>query len=257
METAKNLLMNDYSKCQRLFVESALESGLDIDLNRQQTHYLLNVLRMKNGATIRIFNGRHGEWLARLYPEDKKHCRIELVQKIRSQTQATKFIFLFAPLKHARFDYMVQKAVEMGVGVLQPVLTEFTQMRRVNMHRMRKNTIEAAEQCGILALPDCYEPIVLQAALNNWPENQTLYFCDEQMRQSTPIAQTHVTKEDNGKIGVLIGPEAGFSEVERNRLLCLPCVVPLSLGPRILRADTAGIAALAIIQSRFGDWPRF
>jgi 16S rRNA (uracil1498-N3)-methyltransferase len=171
---------------------------------------------------------------------------------MREQTAAPDLHYLFAPLKQARLDYMVQKAVEMGVGRLRPVLTQHTQVSRVNLERMEANAIEAAEQCGILSIPAIEPPVKLSEALENWDASRRLIFCDEGASLSDP-AQA-LMKADPGPAALLIGPEGGFSPAERAKLLALPFVTQLSLGPRILRADTAAVAALALMQTFIGDW---
>jgi 16S rRNA (uracil1498-N3)-methyltransferase len=171
----------------------------------------------------------------------------------RAQTRAGDLHFLFAPLKHARLDYLVQKAVEMGASRLQPVMTRRTQVTRVNLDRMRANAIEAAEQCGILRVPEVAEPVGLEHVATE--ADRLLVFCDEDAEVSDPVAALVAARRDpHASLAVLIGPEGGFSEEERAMLLRRPMVVRIALGPRILRADTAAIAALALVQAVFGDW---
>jgi 16S rRNA (uracil1498-N3)-methyltransferase len=177
---------------------------------------------------------------------------LAIVERVREQTPHPDLHYLFAPLKHARLDYMVQKAVEMGAGKLCPVITQFTQVHRVNLDRMRANAIEAAEQCGILAIPECEAPGKLAEVLAEWDAARRLIFCDESADIANPSQA--LAKLTSGPTALLIGPEGGFSEEERADLLKRPYVTPLSLGPRILRADTAAVAALALVQSFIGDW---
>jgi 16S rRNA (uracil1498-N3)-methyltransferase len=239
-------------RAQRLFVRDDLAAGNRIEGGREQANYLLNVLRLKVGDPILVFNGRDGEWRARIAEASRKGCVLALEEKLREQTPLPDLHYLFAPLKHARLDYMVQKAVEMGAGRLCPVLTQFTQVSRVNLERMRANVIEAAEQCGVLAIPEIDPPRKLVDVLAAWDEKRRLFFCDEE----APIASPTDALKDlpRGPAALLIGPEGGFSDVERSDLLQRPYVTALSLGPRILRADTAAVAALAIVQSFIGDW---
>ena len=176
-------------------------------------------------------------------------------EQTRAQEKSGGLHYLFAPLKHARLDYMVQKAVEMGVSRLAPVVTRRTQTARVNLERMRANAIEAAEQCGIICLPEIAEPVTLEKALASWPQDRKLIFCDEHEAVSDPVAALRLAIPDRGApLALLIGPEGGFEDSERRLILDMPQAAPLSLGPRILRADTAAVAALAIVQAAIGDW---
>ncbi len=236
----------------RLFVAANLAAEADIALDKGQANYLLNVLRLKDGDPILVFNGRDGEWRARIGDARRKSAQLLVEAKTRDQTPAPDLHYLFAPLKHARLDYMVEKAVEMGVGRLCPVLTEFTQVSRINLDRMRANAIEAAEQCGILSIPEIEMPRKLAEVLRDWEPNRRLVFCDEAAPTANPAEALRGLAR--GPAALLIGPEGGFSDAERSALRGLPYVTPLSLGPRILRADTAAVAALALVQSTIGDW---
>jgi len=238
----------------RLFLEPALTDGARLPLEREQANYLLSVLRMKQDDTVLVFNGRDGEWLAAISVEGRKQASLTLVRQTRPQPPAPDLHYLFAPLKHARLDYMAQKAVEMGAGVIQPVLTRRTQVSRLNLDRMRANAVEAAEQCGILSLPEIRAERPLEAALEALEPERLLVFCDEAMAQASPVAA--LAQAQPGLLAVLIGPEGGFDEGERQRILARPGTLPISLGPRILRADTAAVAALALVQAIRGDWPR-
>ncbi|MGQ3284728.1 16S rRNA (uracil(1498)-N(3))-methyltransferase [Bosea sp. (in: a-proteobacteria)] len=238
----------------RLFLEPALTDGARLPLEREQANYLLSVLRMKQDDTVLVFNGRDGEWLAAISVEGRKQASLTLVRQTRPQPAAPDLHYLFAPLKHARLDYMAQKAVEMGAGVIQPVLTRRTQVSRLNLDRMRANAVEAAEQCGILSLPEIRAERPLEAALEALEPERLLVFCDEAMAQASPVAA--LAQAQSGPLAVLIGPEGGFDEGERQRILARPGTLPISLGPRILRADTAAVAALALVQAIRGDWPR-
>jgi 16S rRNA (uracil1498-N3)-methyltransferase len=242
---------HDFRKT-RLFVDTALESGMTVTLERDQSNYLGNVLRLKDGDSILVFNGRDGEWLASISGR-KRLDRLEIESRTRPQDRLPDLAYVFAPLKHARLDYMVQKAVEMGVSSLQPVLTRFTQVARVNGERMRANVIEAAEQCGILGIAEVAEPVAFDRFLSHRKPERLLVFCDEAADVADPLSVLQGSKATGG-IDVLIGPEGGFAEEERAALLRQPNTLRLSLGPRILRADTAGVAALALVQAVLGDW---
>lgn len=237
----------------RLFVDAALASGETVALERNQSNYLGNVLRLAAGETIRVFNGRDGEWQAAIAGR-KRPDSLTIMAQTRPQDRLPDLAYVFAPLKHARLDYMVQKAVEMGASSLQPVLTRFTQVSRVNSERMRANVIEAAEQCGILSIASVAEPMPLDRYLGQRETRRLLVFCDEAADATSPLQALQGGLAAAHGIDVLIGPEGGFAEEERALLLRLPRILRLSLGPRILRADTAGVAALALVQAALGDW---
>ena len=237
----------------RLFVDATLAAGETVALERDQSNYLGNVLRLGAGDTILTFNGRDGEWQASIAGR-KRPDSLTIVARTRPQDRLPDLVYVFAPLKHARLDYMVQKAVEMGAASLQPVLTRFTQVARVNGERMRANVIEAAEQCGILSIATVAEPITLDRYLGQREARRLLVFCDEAADIADPIQALRREREASGGIDVLIGPEGGFAEDERAILLRQPRTLRLSLGPRVLRADTAGVAALALVQAALGDW---
>ena len=237
----------------RLFVDAALAAGGTVALERSQSNYLGNVLRLSAGGTILVFNGRDGEWQAEIAGR-KRPDSLTVVAQTRPQDRLPDLAYVFAPLKHARLDYMVQKAVEMGASSLQPVLTRFTQVSRVNGERMRANVIEAAEQCGILSIADVAEPVALDRYLAQRKEQRLLVFCDEAADATDPLQALRSYHAASSGIDVLIGPEGGFAEEERTILLRQPRTLRLSLGPRILRADTAAVAALALVQAALGDW---
>jgi 16S rRNA (uracil1498-N3)-methyltransferase len=237
----------------RLFVDAALAAGQTVALERNQSNYLGNVLRLSAGATILAFNGRDGEWQASISGRKRPDSLNVLVQT-RPQDRLPDLAYVFAPLKHARLDYMVQKAVEMGAASLQPVLTRFTQVARVNGERMRANVIEAAEQCGILSIADVAEPVALDRYLVQRQAQRLLVFCDETADATDPLQALRSGREASDGIDILIGPEGGFAEEERTLLLRQPRTLRLALGPRILRADTAAVAALALVQAVLGDW---
>ena len=235
----------------RLFVDVPLTAGTDAVLDRDQANYLLNVLRLRQGDAVLVFNGREGEWRGSLSREKKRAAVIRIETRLRPQPPGGDLHFLFAPLKHARLDYLVQKAVEMGASHLQPVLTRHTQVARVNLDRMRANAIEAAEQCGILHVPTVGAALGLEAAVS---ADRLLVFCDENTEVVDPISILAAARPRQPPISVLIGPEGGFADDERLMLAKLPNVVPIALGPRILRADTAAVAALTLVQAVLGDW---
>ena len=236
----------------RLFVEAPLSFKAEVAVDRDRANYLLNVLRLKSGDAILIFNGRDGEWRARIASAGKRGCVLVAEEQARPQTSAPDLHYLFAPLKHARLDYMTQKAVEMGAGRLRPVLTRHTQVARLNLERMRANAVEAAEQCGILAIPSIDPPKKLADMLAEWDAGRRLIFCDEAAEDAGPLAA--LRDLPTGPAALLVGPEGGFSADERKVLLARPYVTAISLGPRILRADTAAVAALALVQAFIGDW---
>jgi 16S rRNA (uracil1498-N3)-methyltransferase len=234
----------------RLYLDQAVSAGALLLLGKAQHHYLCNVLRLSQGDGILIFNGRDGEWQARLVIESRRQAHLVVERQTRNQPPRRDLHYLFAPLKHARLDYMVQKAVEMGATSLRPVITRRTQVNRLNAGRMLANAIEAAEQCGILDVPDVQEPQPLTTVLDNWPSDRMLAFCDEE----ASTGHHGLPAEVPDRLAVLVGPEGGFDPSERQMILEVPSAVRLSLGPRILRADTAAVAALTLVQSALGDW---
>ena len=240
-------------KSPRLFVDAPLAAGETVALERSQSNYLGNVLRLSAGDTILVFNGCDGEWQASIAGR-KRPDSLTIVARTRPQDRLPDLAYVFAPLKHARLDYMVQKAVEMGASSLQPVLTRFTQVGRVNGERVRANVIEAAEQCGILSLATVEEPVPLDRYLSQREAQRLLVFCDEAADTANPLQALQGGLAASGGIDVLIGPEGGFAEEERAILLRQPQTLRLSLGPRVLRADTAAVAALALVQAALGDW---
>jgi 16S rRNA (uracil1498-N3)-methyltransferase len=242
----------------RLYIDAPLEDGASIALDASQANYLGNVLRMKDGDAVLAFNGRDGEWRAALASAGKRKLALVVDARTRPQTSALDLHYLFAPLKHARLDYMVQKAVEMGAACLQPVITRHAQAARVNLERMRANAIEAAEQCGILTLPEIGTPLAFDRMIAARDHSRLLVFCDEDAEVKDPVAALAAARSQKSKeampLAVLVGPEGGFAEDERAALLALPNTVRLALGPRILRADTAAVAALALVGAVLGDW---
>lgn len=237
---------------ERLFLDAPLSAGAAIVLADNQAHYLLNVLRLGPGDRILVFNGRDGEWQAEVSVAKKRSAELRVLTEVRPQSQGQDLDYVFAPLKRARLDYMVQKAVEMGVSRLRPVLTHRTVAERVNLERMRANAIEAAEQCGVLNVPAIDPVMTLERLIEGWEHGRTLIFCDEAGAAEPPLDVLRAIP--HGPVAVLIGPEGGFDDVERQMLLARSFVTPVSLGPRIMRADTAAVAALALVNATRGDW---
>ncbi|WP_024337527.1 16S rRNA (uracil(1498)-N(3))-methyltransferase [Bradyrhizobium japonicum] len=240
-------------RAPRLFVDAPLVQDARVPLDRDQSNYLGNVLRLAAGAAVLAFNGRDGEWQAAIEGR-KRPDALVILQQTRPQDRLADLTYVFAPLKHARLDYMVQKAIEMGAAALQPVLTRFTQASRVNTERMRANVVEAAEQCGILSIAAVAEPVPLERFLSQRPAGRLLIFCDEATEVQDPVQSLQGAHDAAEGIDVLIGPEGGFAEEERALLLRQPKILRLALGPRIMRADTAAVAALALVQAVLGDW---
>lgn len=239
----------------RLHVDAPLSAGASVELGREQTNYLISVLRMKAGEALVLFNGVDGAWMARIADPHRKGVTLEVVVQTAHQTPKSDLWFGFAPLKTGRLDYLVQKATEMGAGTIQPVITKFTQVQKLKTEKLLVNIIEAAEQCEVLSVPVLAAETSLDALLSDWQHKEglrRLIFCDESARANSPVGQ--LNDIEGLPVGVLIGPEGGFSDDERSRLLAQPYVIPISLGPRILRADTAAVAALAVVQSIIGDW---
>jgi 16S rRNA (uracil1498-N3)-methyltransferase len=240
----------------RLFIDAPLAAGAQLALDAAQANYLKNVMRLKAGDGVLVFNGRDGEWRASLADSGKRSAALVVDERTRPQTTPLDLHYLFAPLKHARLDYMVQKAVEMGASRLQPVTMQHSQIGRINLERMGANAIEAAEQCGILSIPEVAEPISFERMISAREPSRVLIFCDETADVRDPVAALAAAGagKEPPSLAVLIGPEGGFAEHERAALNGLPNVVRLALGPRILRADTAAVAALALVGSVLGDW---
>jgi 16S rRNA (uracil1498-N3)-methyltransferase len=240
------------SKPQRLFVEPRLEPKIEIELEPAQAHYLINVLRLKPGDEVLLFNGKDGEWRGEVAEAKKRKATVAVTDRIRKQATGPDLHYLFAPLKRARLDYMAQKATEMGASLLQPVITRRTVAERVKRARLQANAVEAAEQCGILWIPDVGEPKGLADVLADWDPARLLVFADEAAKVTSPIAA--LLGQPPRPLALLIGPEGGFEDDERTLLLEQPFVLPISLGPRVMRADTAAVAALALINAVLGDW---
>ncbi len=239
----------------RLYVEAPLAEGAEVKPDPQQTNYLVNVLRLGADARVLLFNGRDGEFASALAAISRKSASLVVGRRTRPQEAPPDVDYLFAPLKHARLDYMAQKAVEMGARRLMPLITRRTQTARVNLERLRANAIEACEQCGVIWVPEVVAPERLEKALADWPPGRLIVFCDEEAPQASALDALGEVGAENG-VGLLVGPEGGFDDDERAAILAAPRVLRLSLGPRILRADTAAVAALTLIQATLGDWPK-
>jgi len=240
----------------RLFVDAPLGPGAKVVLPAQQSHYLLRVMRGRPGDRVLLFNGKDGEWRAQIAEVRKNAAVLACERLIAAQADVPDLWLAFAPIKKTPADYVAQKATELGVRVLQPVITRRTIARRVNMERLKANAIEAAEQSGRLTLPEIREPLALDALLEAWPRDRRLVFCDEG-GNAEPIADALERARHSAEpYGVLTGPEGGFDAEERAAVRSKPFVLPVTLGPRIMRADTAALAALALWQGIAGDWRR-
>ena len=239
-------------RMQRLFIGDALAAGTAVEASKEHFHYLTNVLRMAEGDAVLLFNGRDGEWHATLSFPTRKRLLFTPVEQTRPQPEPSDLHYLFAPLKVGRLDYLVQKAVEMGAGVLQPVMTQHVQGKITSLERLEANAVEAAEQCGIVSIPQVEAPRKLEDLLADWPRERRIVFCDEGHGSQNPLPV--LQKIEERRFALLVGPEGGFSDGERTLLRSLDFVTPIPLGPRILRADTAAVAAMAVIQAAIGDW---
>lgn len=239
----------------RLFVDHDLLADLPLTLTGNQHHYLAKVLRLGVGATVKLFNGRHGEWRAEIAHLTRQAAELALREQLRPQAVEPDLWLLFAPIKGKRVDTIAEKAGELGVSRIMPVITRRTVVSRVNVDRLRANAREAAEQCERLTVPEVTEPVDLSAAIAAWPTGRVLLLADERA-SATPIAEAlnRLACESPRPAAVLIGPEGGFAEAEKQLIRALPDCVPVSLGPRLLRADTAVFATLALWQAHLGDW---
>ncbi|MDR9395098.1 MAG: 16S rRNA (uracil(1498)-N(3))-methyltransferase [Roseovarius sp.] len=237
----------------RLYVEQPLGEGQTIPLTRDQAHYLFGVMRRGTGDAVLLFNGRDGEWRATVAEAGKRGGRLDVTARTAPQRDPPDLWLLFAPIKKARTDFIVEKAAEMGAARILPVQTEFTNADRVRRDRLQAHAIEAAEQCGGTYVPEVAELRKLADLLSDWPADRKLMFCDEALA-GTARALDGARAHSGDKWAILIGPEGGFSDTERTRLGALPFARAVSLGPRILRADTAAVAALTVWQQALGDW---
>ena len=239
-------------RLQRLFVPVPLAAGGRVTVDPAQAHYLRNVLRLAAGAELLLFNGVDGEWRAIVAAVERKSVTLSLVEATRPQPAPAELLFAFAPIKAGRLDWLVQRATEMGAGHIQPVITKHCQVHDVGLDRLRANVTEAAEQCGVLAVPVVHPPLKLERFLAELDRARHLVFCDEDAPDDNPLPALRPLA--GRKLAVLVGPEGGFAEDERNLLRRHANVTAIPLGPRILRADTAAIAALAVVQAAAGDW---
>jgi len=242
----------------RLFIEADLSAGVDTELSEGQAHYLRHVMRRGEGAPLLLFNGRDGEWTAALSLRGKKAAAAQVTERIRPQTAEPDVWLCFAPVKRARIDWIAEKATELGVAVLQPMITQHTVVERVNVERLRANAVEAAEQTERLSVPEVRAPVELAGLLSDWPAGRRLLMCDE-TGGGPPIAVALAGLDEAARTapwGIVIGPEGGFAERELTALRHMKDVIAVGLGPRILRADTAALAALACWQALVGDWRR-
>ena len=235
----------------RLHVDADLGAGLEVLLGRDQAHYLFGVMRQTAGGELLLFNGRDGEWLVRISEAGKRAGRLLCLEQTREQTYPPDLWLCFAPIKKARTDFIAEKACEMGCRRLVPVLTRNTNAERVNVARLTAHGIEAAEQCGLMSVPEVAEPVRLDQMLANWPSDRQLMFCDERLAGE---ATTAAKVDPGAPWAVLIGPEGGFTPDEAAHLRELRFAHPVALGPRVLRADTAAVAALTLWQMTYGDW---
>ena len=236
----------------RLYVEADLGAGHEVALGRDQAHYLTGVMRRGAGDLVGLFNGRDGEWLAEITDAGKRAASLKCREQVREQTGVPDLWLCFAPIKKARTDFIAEKACEMGCARLVPVFTQYTNAERVRTDRLRAHAIEAAEQCGGVSVPEVADPVTLDLLLADWPEGRQIMFCDESGSGHT--AQEVLREAGAAPWAILVGPEGGFSPEEAARLRALPFAHAVSLGPRILRADTAAVAALTVWQSVLGDW---
>lgn len=236
----------------RLYVQTPLGPGQEVALGKDQAHYLFGVMRQSVGAPVLIFNGKNGEWLAEVVEAGKRAGMLVCKTPTAPQHDAPDLWLCFAPIKKARTDFIAEKACEMGARCLVPVMTHHTNSERVRCDRLHAHAIEAAEQCGITSVPEVTDAVTLEKLLDHWPSNRQILFCDE--TGPRPAAAEVLSRADKGPWAILIGPEGGFSHEEADRLHKMPQAHAVSLGPRILRADTAAVAALTIWQTVMGDW---
>jgi 16S rRNA (uracil1498-N3)-methyltransferase len=230
----------------RLFVDQPLAEGAEVSLDPAQANYLVNVMRLKQGDAVRCFDDRTGEWAAELVPIGKRDIRLRMVRHLAEREPVPDLWLVAAPIKRQRVDWMAEKACELGVGRFRPVLTRRSVVDKLNLERLRAHMIEAAEQCGRTALPGLDEPVKLDALLRDWPADRTLWFADETGGEAFA--------PDPGPAAILIGPEGGFDPAEREAIRALPQARGISLGPRILRAETAALAAVSLWMRLAGDW---
>lgn len=245
--------MTDSTPKIRLFLDLPLSEGADIALDRAQSNYLVNVMRLEAGASVAVFNGADGEWRAELTDAHRKAAILTARERMREQETLPDLHLLFAPIKKARTEFIVEKACELGCAHVQPVVTRYTNSDRLNLDRLRAHMVEAAEQCGGLSVPTLEAARPLASVLAEWPSDRVLIFCDE-ARTARPLSEALADVARGTPAAVLIGPEGGFAPEEATRLHEMPQTRAVSLGPRILRADTAAVAALTLAQGVLGDW---
>ncbi|MEO0819187.1 MAG: 16S rRNA (uracil(1498)-N(3))-methyltransferase [Pseudomonadota bacterium] len=246
----------------RLHLDAPLAEGAELALAREQAHYLGTVMRQAAGARVLVFNGRDGEWLAELTEAGRRGGRLRALEQTRAPAEPPDLWLLFAPVKKARTDFIVEKATELGCRRIQPVFTRRTNAERVRPDRLQAHAVEAAEQCGLVFVPEIAEPVALARLLERWDPARRILFCDERAAgfggaaAALPAAARALgaAAEGAGPWAVLTGPEGGFAPEEAERLAAMPEAVAVGLGPRVLRADTAAVAALVLWQSVLGDW---
>ncbi|UWQ84177.1 16S rRNA (uracil(1498)-N(3))-methyltransferase [Leisingera caerulea] len=236
----------------RLYVEHPLGAGQTVPLDRDQAHYLFGVMRLSGGAPVALFNGKDGEWLTEVAEAGKRGGTLVCQEQTRPLQLPPDLWLMFAPIKKARTDFIVEKAAEMGAARILPVQTEFTNSERIRQDRLQAHAVEAAEQCGGTYVPEVADLQKLSRLLDQWPQERQLMFCDE--AEVGNALQLAAETQKGAPWAILIGPEGGFSEAERKRLHALPQSHVVSLGPRILRADTAAVAAMTLWQQTLGDW---
>ena len=234
----------------RLFIDQPLSANARPAIDGPAAHYLLNVMRMKAGDPILLFDNRSGEWLAVVADAGKRSLTVNLERQMRPLEQVPDLWLCFAPVKKARLDWIIEKATELGIARLQPVITERTIVERVKRERLEAQIIEACEQCGRTAVPTLAEPVKLPQLLRDWPAERALLFADE--AGGVPLSEIKVS----APAAILTGPEGGFTDRERALLLACPAGRHMTLGPRILRAETAAIAATSLWMAQHGDWAR-
>ena len=238
----------------RVYVEHPLGAGQSVPLNHDQAHYLFGVMRLGVGGHVALFNGHDGEWLAEVAEAGKRGGVLVAREQSAPLQMPPDLWLLFAPIKKTRTDFIVEKAAEMGAARIVPVQTDFTNSDRIRQDRLQAHAVEAAEQCGGTFVPEVTGLQKLDKILNDWPQERQLLFCDEALAGGSSILKDVVAAHCASPWAILIGPEGGFSDKERARLNALAFTHPISLGPRILRADTAAVAALTLWQLSLGDW---
>lgn len=242
--------MSNKSSRTRLYINEAFQVGSAHHVEGNQGHYLVNVLRVKIGEYVTLFNGEQGEWCAELIKVKKGKALLSVIEQVNEQINEPDLWYLFAPVKKARIDYMIQKATELGVSYIRPIVTKHTNLDKIKEEKIINNMVEAAEQCGRMTVPRMETIISLEEMLESFPDDRALIFCDEAGDAMT----FSEIDETNDKWAILIGPEGGFSEAERESIRNRHNSIAVTLGPRILRADTAAVSALSLWQSFLGDW---